>query len=89
MASEELEYFKDKTLLFNNVDEAFEDFCWEMSAEDIISFISDEEKERILLSSPSYVKHNDKYFFNGDFQDTDLTEDELNKILTEVEEEEA
>ena len=85
MTDEELEYFKDETLLFNNVDEAFEDFCWEMSAEDIISFISDEEKERILSTSPSYVKHNNKYFFNSNFQDTDLTEDELNKILTEVE----
>lgn len=83
MSKEELEYFKDETLMFTNIDEAFEDFCWEMSAEDIMKFISDEEKERIISTSPSYVKHNNKYFFNSNFQDSDLTEEELNKILDE------
>lgn len=83
MTKQEKEFFKSGTLVFTNIDEAFEDFCWEMSAEDIMNFISDEEKERILSTSPSYVKHNDKYFFNSDFQDSDLTEEELNKILDE------
>lgn len=79
----EKESFKNETLVFTNIDEAFEDFCWEMSAEDIMNFISDEEKERIISTSPSYVKHNNKYFFNSNFQDSDLTEEELNKILDE------
>lgn len=81
MNREDLEFFKDETLTFDNLDEAFEDFCWEMSAEEIISFISDEEKERILSTSPSYIKHKDKYFFNSNFQDIDLTEEDLDEIL--------
>lgn len=87
MEKEELEFFKNETLVFTNIDEAFEDFCWEMSAEDIMSFISDEEKERIISTSPSYVKYNNKYFFNSNFQDNDLTEEELNKVLDEKDKE--
>ena len=84
MKKEELEYLVGNTLDFSNVDEAFEDFCWEMSAEEIMSFISDEEKERILKTSPSYVKHKDKWYFNGEFQDI-LDEKEIEKIIEEKE----
>lgn len=85
MKKEFLDMYLSQTSKFNNIDEAFQDFIYDFTIEDLIPFISDEEKERILSTSPSYIKHNDKYYFNGEFDD--LTNDEVNQIIKAKEKE--
>jgi len=87
MNKEELEIYVDETLKFDSIDKAFDDFIYDFTIEELIDFISEEEKERILKISPSYVKHNDKWYFNGNFQDI-LDNEEINQIIKAKESEE-
>lgn len=86
MNKEELEIYVDETLKFDNIDEAFNDFVYDFTIEELMDFISEEEKERILKTSPSYVKHNNKWYFNGNFQDM-LDSEEINQIIKAKEKE--
>lgn len=83
MNSEELEFIVDETLSFNSLDEAFEDYIYDMNEEEILALFTDNMKKEILKLSPSYVEHNNKYYFNGEFQG--LTADEINEVIKEVE----
>lgn len=82
MEKELLEFYKENTLKFNSIDDAFEDYIYDYTLEDLKALLTDEMKEQILKLSPSYVKRNDKYYFNGDFQE--LNEEEINQVLKEV-----
>lgn len=83
MNNEKLEFIVDETLSFNSLDEAFEDYIYDMNEEEILALFTDNMKREILKLSPSYVEHNNKYYFNGEFQD--LTADEIDEVIKEVE----
>lgn len=82
MNKEDLEFYVEGTLKFNSIDDAFEDYIYDYTLEDLKALLTDEMKEQIIKLSPSYVKKDDKYYFNGEFQG--LEEDEINKIIEEV-----
>ena len=82
----ELEMYVDETLKFDNIDEAFDDFVYDFTIEELMEYISDKEKERILRTSPSYVKHNNNWYFNSNFQDM-LDSEEINQIIKAKEKE--
>lgn len=84
MNKEELEMYVDETLKFDSIDEAFDDFVYDFTIEELMEYISDKEKERILRTSPSYVKRNNKWYFNGEFQE--LEQKEINQIIKAKEE---
>ena len=79
MNKEELEMFVDETLDFDNVDEAFEDFIYDFTIEEVVEFLTDKMKEEIIKTSPSYIKHNGKWYFNGEFQE--LEQGEIKQII--------
>lgn len=85
MDKEELEMYVTDTLDFDSIDEAFDDFVYDFTTDELMEYISDKEKERILKTSPSYVKRNDKWYFNGAFQE--LEQKDINKIIREKERE--
>ena len=87
MKKEFLDMYLSQTLKFDSIDEAFQDFIYDFTIEDLVSFISDEEKERILSTSPSYIKHNGKYYFNGEFDE--LAGSEADQIIEAKEKEDA
>lgn len=86
MNKEELEMFVDETLKFDSIDEAFDDFVYDFTIEELINFISEEEKERILKTSPSYIKDNNKWYFNSNFQDI-IDSEEIDQIIKAKEKE--
>lgn len=85
MDKEELEMYVNDTLDFDSIDEAFDDFVYDFTTDELMEYISDKEKERILKTSPSYVKRNGKWYFNGEFQE--LEQKDINKIIREKERE--
>ena len=82
MNKEELEFYVEGTLKFNSIDDAFEDYIYDYTLEDLKALLTDEMKEQIISLSPSYVKKGEKYYFNGEFQG--LEENEINEIIEEV-----
>ena len=82
MNKEELEMYREDTIKFDNIRDAFYDYIEDCRLEDIIQMISDKELEKIVLCSPSYVKKDDKFYFNTYFQELD--EEEINEILKGV-----
>ena len=85
MNEEELELYTENTLKFNNLDDAFEDYIYDYTLEDLKALLTDEMKEQIIKLSPSYVKKDEKYYFNGEFQE--LTDKEIEKIINKKESE--
>lgn len=85
MKKQELEMYVEETLKFDNIDEAFDDYVYDMNEGDIIALLTDDMKREILSLSPSYVKKNEKYYFNGEFQD--LTNEEIKQIINKKESE--
>ena len=85
MDKEELEMYVNDTLDFDSIDEAFDDFVYDFTTDELMEYISDKEKERILKTSPSDVKRNGKWYFNGEFQE--LEQKDINKIIREKERE--
>lgn len=85
MNKEDLDFYAEETLKFNNIDEAFDDYIYDFTLEDLVRFLTDEMKEQIVLLSPSYVKNNGKYYFNGEFQCLD--ENDIKEIINRKEEE--
>ncbi len=82
MNKEDLEFYVEGTLKFNSIDDAFEDYIYDYTLEDLKRLLTDEIKEQIIKLSPSYVKKDEKYYFNGEFQG--LTEEEIKEIIEEV-----
>ena len=85
MDKEDLEYYVNNTSKFDSIDEAFDDYVYDYTIEELIELFNDEMKEKILLESPSYVKNNDVYYFNGEF--CDLEDTEINQIINQFEKE--
>lgn len=83
MNKENLKYYVLTTTDFDNIDEAFDDYIYDLTISEIIDLLDDEMKEKILLDSPSYIKRNEKYYFNGEF--IDLEEEEIDKIIKNYE----
>lgn len=83
MDKEDLKYYVLTTTDFDNIDEAFDDYIYDLTISEIIDLLDDEMKEKILLDSPSYIKRNEKYYFNGEF--IDLEEEEIDKIIKNYE----
>lgn len=83
MNKEDLKYYVLTTTDFDNIDEAFDDYIYDLTISEIIDLLDDEMKEKILLDSPSYIKRNEKYYFNGEF--IDLEEEEIDKIIKNYE----
>lgn len=83
MDKEDLKYYVITTTDFDNIDEAFDDYVYDLTISEIIDLLDDEMKEKILLDSPSYIKRNEKYYFNGEF--ISLEEEEIDKIIKNYE----
>lgn len=83
MDKEDLKYYVLTTTDFDNIDEAFDDYIYDLTISEIIDLLDDEMKEKILLDSPSYIKRNEKYYFNGEF--IGLEEEEIDKIIKNYE----
>ena len=83
MTQPELKNLMEETLKFDTLDDAFDDFIYDFTIDDLMTYLSTEEKERIIKLSPSYIKHKNKWYFNGNFQD--LTKEEINKVLNKLE----
>ena len=83
MNKEDLEYYVDNTSKFDNIDEAFNDYVYGLTEEEILDLFDDKMKARIVLESPSYVKKNGSYYFNGEF--IDLEDNEINQVIKEFE----
>lgn len=83
MNKEDLKYYVITTADFDNIDEAFDDYVYDLTISEIIDLLDDEMKEKILSDSPSYIKRNEKYYFNGEF--IDLEDNEINQVIKEYE----
>ena len=82
MNKEDLEVYVEETLKFKNISSAFNDFVYDFTIDELIGFLTDEMKEEILKTSPSYINYNDKWYFNGAFQD--LQEEEIKEIIKKI-----
>lgn len=83
MNKEDLKYYVDSTSKFDSIDEAFNDYIYGLTEEEIIDLFDDKMKAKIVLESPSYVKKNGAYYFNGEF--IDLEDNEINQVIKEFE----
>lgn len=83
MSKDELECYVEETLKFKNVNDAFNDFIYDFTIEELINYLSDEVKEQIIKMSPSYVKRKENYYFNGNF--LNLTKEEVNEVIDTIE----
>lgn len=82
LSKENLNLLVEETLKFDNIDEAFNDYVYDFSIEDIINCLSDDMKRKIVLQSPSYKERNGMYYFNGDFDSLD--KDEIDEVINEL-----
>ena len=78
-----LEQYIEDTNCFHNVDEAFMDYIGDMTVEEIVDLFGKDIKESIVLSSPSYIKKNNRIYFNGEF--INLKENEINNVIDNFE----
>ena len=85
MDKEDLEYYSENTFRFSNIDDAFEEYIYEMTTSEIIQLFTDEFKKKIVLDSPSYYEKDGKYYFNSEF--CSLSRNEKDAIVDKVEKE--
>ena len=79
MKKDDLEYYKENIIEFKNLNDTFIDFVYDYTLEELIAYMDDEMKETIIRLSPSYYKLDDKWYFNGEFQE--LNDDEIKEVI--------
>jgi len=79
MKKDDLEYYKENIIECKNLNDTFIDFVYDYTLEELIAYMDDEMKETIIRLSPSYYKLDDKWYFNGEFQE--LNDDEIKEVI--------